>query len=554
MSMAVNTSINERSHCGQGLDKSEESENSTSKIKAELLKSHLCGQSEKVQDGDIMIYKPNMKLIVSNEVYNLQKYEFGKEKNAMQEKVIMLVGSTGSGKTTLINGLVNYIFAVDWGDSFRFKVITEPRGQTIHLSSYTIHHQEGLRVPYTLTIIDTPGLGDFQGIERDTEITEQIRTILTTGGIDKLDAVGFVVQSCLPRLTPTQRYIFDQILSLFGKDIAENILLLLTFADGQKPQVLSGIKEANIPYRKFFKFNNSALYAFNRVGSREEDNGVGEDNVDAMFWKMGERSFERFLKDLSVIKSKSLTLTKEVLNERHQLAILIAGIRVNVQIGLHKLEQLRKEVNALTSHQADIDRSKNFVYTITEETFVKVSVPSGQYVTNCLNCNRTCHEVCEIQDDDRKQECCVMLNGHCRICPANCYWKLHKNIPYKFVCKQVQVQKTAEDLKKKYHEATKKKLSAVNLVKKINEEFEAVQRKVLRMTESARNILARLEEIAFKPNPLSTVEYIDIVIESEKSQARPGWHVRTSDLLNLRKQAEYLKKIVANEFEPFPNL
>ncbi|XP_066967854.1 uncharacterized protein [Macrobrachium rosenbergii] len=554
--MAANTSATERDHCGQSLNVSEEGDNSISEIKREeLLKSLLCGQSEKVQDGDILIYKPNLKPIASNDIYNLRKFEFGKEKDAIQEKVIMLVGSTGSGKTTYINGLINYIFAVDWDDSFRFKLITEPKSQTIHLSSYTIHHQEGFRVPYSLTIIDTPGFGDVKGVERDTEITGQIRTFLTTGGIDRLDAVGFVVQSCLPRLTPTQRYIFDQILSLFGKDIAENILLLLTFADGQKPQVLSGIKEADIPYRKFFKFNNSALYALNRVGNREKDNGDDEDDdFDAMFWKMEKKSFARFFNDLSMIKSKSLTLTKDVLNERHHLEILIAGIRVNIQIGLNKLEQLRKEVDVLTTHQADIDRNRDFVYTITEETFVRESVPSGQYVTNCLNCNRTCHEVCDIQDDNRKHECCVMSNGYCRICPGNCYWELHRNIPYKFVCKQVQVQKTAEDLKRRYQEATKKKLSAENLIKKHQEVFEAVRLKVLGLTESVRKSLARLEEIALKPNPLSTVEYIDVVIESEKSQARPGWQVRTSQLLNVRKQAEYLKKIVDKKFEPFPNL
>ncbi|XP_064106433.1 uncharacterized protein LOC135215534 [Macrobrachium nipponense] len=549
-------------HCGKSLD-SEASNDLMIKIKPEeVLKAELCRQSKTIQDENITIYQPNLKLVLSNEMHKFQKYEFGQEKDAMPEKVIMLVGSTGSGKTTLINGLINYIFAVDWNDNFRFKLITEPesqnqaKSQTVHISSYTIHHQEGFKVPYTLTIIDTPGFGDVQGIDRDKEITQQIRTFFTTGGIrgiDKLDAVGFVVQSCLPRLTPTQIYIFDQILSLFGKDIADNIFLLLTFADGKRPQVLSGIEEAKMPYRKFFKFNNSALYARNKeLESQEQDSGDDEDNAfDTMYWNMGEKSFRIFFKDISMTESKSLTLTKEVLNERHQLEVSIAGIRVDIQIGLNKLEQLRKEVDVLTTHQADIDKNKNFVYTVTEETFLKESIPPGQYVTNCLNCNRTCHEVCEIPEDDRKQYCSAMSNGYCRICPANCFWDLHKNIPYKFVCKQVQVQKTAEDLRRRYQEAEKKKLSAVNLVKKVNEEFEAVQLKVLGMTETVRKSLLRLKEIALKPNPLSTVEYIDILIESEKSQARPGWQARAKQLQNVRKQAEYIKEIADQGFDPF---
>lgn len=548
--------------CGKSLD-SEASNDLMIEVKPEeVCKSQLCNQSVKIKDGNIKVYQPNLKLVVSHEEYKLQKYEFGNGKDAMPEKVIMLVGSTGSGKTTLINGMINYIFAVDWDDNFRFKLITEPeshnqaKSQTSKISSYTIHHQEGFRIPYSITIIDTPGFGDVQGIGRDQEITEQIRKFFTTrgvGGVDKIDAVGFVVQSSLPRLTPTQIYIFDQILSLFGKDIADNIFLLLTFADGQKPQVLSGIKEAKIPYRKFFKFNNSALYArCSKLEREEQDSGDDEDSTfDKMFWEMGEKSFVKLLEGLSLTQSRSLTLTKEVLEERHLLEVSVSGLQVDIQIGLNKLEQLRSEVNVLITHQADIDRNKNFEYTVTEETFETEPIPAGQFITNCLECRRTCHENCQIKDDDQKQGCWAMTNGNCRICPGQCHWKIHRNIPYKYICKQVEVTKTAEDLRNRYEEAKEKKLSAEQLVKEVEEEFQAVQIKVLGMTETVRKSLKRLKEIALKPNPLSTVEYIDILIESEKSQALPGWSARAKQLQEVRKKAEYMKEVADKGFDPF---
>ncbi|XP_064106886.1 uncharacterized protein LOC135215862 [Macrobrachium nipponense] len=480
-----------------------------------------CGQSMKIKDGNIKIYQPNLKHVTSNKKYKLQKFEFGNGKDAMPEKVIMLVGSTGSGKTTLINGLINHIFAVNWDDNFRFKLITEPesdnqaKSQTSEVSSYTIHHQEGFRIPYSLTIIDTPGFGDVQGIGRDQEITEQIRKffiIRDVGGVDKIDAVGFVVQSSLPRLTPTQIYIFDQILSLFGKDIADNIFLLLTFADGQKPQVLSGIKGAKIPYRKFFKFNNSALYARCKELEREEqDSGDEEDSTfDTMFWTMGEKSFMKLIEALNLTQSRSLTLTKEVLEERHRLEVSVTGLQAEIQIGLNKLEQLRKEVEVVKTHEADIDRNKNFTYTVNEETFETEPIPDGQFITNCLQCRRTCHEICFIEKDNDKQGCWAITDKNCRICPGQCHWKRHRNTPYKYICKQVEVAKTAEDLRRRYEDARQKKLSAEQLVKEIEENFQADQIKVLLLTETVRKSLKRLKEIALKPNPLSTVEYIDI--------------------------------------------
>ncbi|XP_068232724.1 uncharacterized protein [Palaemon carinicauda] len=536
-------------HCSKSLD----SETSAD-FMIRAIHPELCRQSQKLDDGDVKIYKPNLRLIASNQEYKFQKYEFGEEKDAMPEKVIMFVGSTVSGNTTLINGIINYIFGVNWNDNVRFTLITESEShnqaktQSNAISSYTIHHRRGFKIPCSLTIIDTPGFGDVEGIERGKEITEYIRLFISTGakvGIDKLDAIGFVVQSYLSELTQTQRYIFDQILSLFGKDIAENIFMLLTFSDGQPPKVLTGIKEAKMPYKKYFKFNNSSLYACNKVVENQDldSEDEGDDNFDAMFWKMGEKSFRMFFKDLNLTEGKSLTLTKDVLKERHQLEVSIACINIDILTHLNKLEQLSGEVGVLRTHQDDIERNKDFEYTVTEETFVKESIPPGQYITNCLECNRTCHENCGIQDDSAKSDCWAITNEHCRICPGKCHWNRHKNAPYKFLCKQEIVKKTPKDLQRRYQEATEKKLSAENLIKRVIDEFDAVQFKVLGLIDTLKKSFQTLNEITLKPNPLSTVEYIDKLIQSERALALSECQARESLLEDVNKQVEDMKEI-----------
>ena len=40
-----------------------------------------------------------------------------------REKTIMLVGATGAGKSTLIEGMINYITDVSWEDEFRFSIL-----------------------------------------------------------------------------------------------------------------------------------------------------------------------------------------------------------------------------------------------------------------------------------------------------------------------------------------------------------------------------------------------------------------------------------------------
>lgn len=539
-----------------------------------IMKGELLAMSTKVKKGKPSIHRLKIKQTLHKRNDRIRKCELGQAENVVMEKVIMVVGATGAGKTTLINGLVNYILGVDWKDDFRFQLIvdddeakqrSQAQSQTRWITSYTLHHRNGFEVPYTLTVIDTPGFGDTSGIKRDQEITQQIRTFFTTQGdegIDHIDAIGFVTQASLPRLTPTQRFIFDSVLALFGKDISDNIFLLVTFADGQRPPVLEGVKVAEIPYRKFFKFNNSALYAAN--GQQDQNwKGAGNNNsadsdedegsFDEMFWEMGEKSFATFFKSLNNTQSKSLVLTKDVLNERHRLETHVAGIHQHIRTGLNKLEQLRIEVDVLKRHETDIEMNKDFTYTITEEAVKTVNIPSGTYITNCLQCNFTCHYPCGIPDDAQKRGCAAMdsSQGVCMVCPSRCVWNVHKNMTYRFEIQTITKTKTAEELKARYEAASGEKLTAEQLVKNVIDDFESVQLQVIFYTDLVRKSLDRLKEIALKPNPLSTVEYIDILIHSEESQRSPGWKDRLKQLEDVRKQAETLQLLAKPGFDPF---
>ena len=170
-----------------------------------------CRLSEKSPN----VYIPLSRTTFDDELW-LKKVEVGTKDKSKREKVIMMVGATGSGKTTTINAMFNYIMGVQIEDKFRLQLIEEDdEDQTrskpkSYIAAYTIHHQPDFKTNCTVTIIDTPGFGDTAGIIRDIEIMWQIKTFFSTegfDGIDMLDAVGFVVPSDPPWLTPGQRYI-----------------------------------------------------------------------------------------------------------------------------------------------------------------------------------------------------------------------------------------------------------------------------------------------------------------------------------------------------------
>ncbi|XP_073804436.1 uncharacterized protein si:ch73-170d6.2 isoform X2 [Danio rerio] len=441
----------------------------------------------------LLIYKLYLKEKWQNIDGSFKRYTFG-ENITKESKTIMMIGATGAGKTTLINSMINYILGVKWEDDFRFVLIDEGQqtspaeSQTSEITAYKINHMDGFRVPYSLTIVDTPGLGNTRGIKQDQKITAQIREFFSArGGIDCIDAVCFVVQASLARLTHTQKYVFDSILSIFGKDIAENIMVMVTFADGKKPPVLEPIKVSEVPCSTdesgeplHFKFNNSAVFAHNNKSAEDEDSDC--ENFDQMFWKLGFSSMHKFFTSLSKIKTQSLTLTREVLKERKQLEVLVVGLQPQINAALTKLDEIKKTRAALKQHMLEMEANKDFEYE------VEVTKYKWTYVK------------------ERKKE-------------------------------------TYQDLKKRFEEANGEVMTKEKIFAELEYELEVVQKIVTGLIGDSKKSLERLQEIALKPNPLSTPDYIDLMIESEKQEAKPGFTDRIQSLMEVRKNAETISKI-----------
>ena len=252
------------------------------------------------QDTSLPIYRiPLQKSEVGgHESYKFQE-KFGKSQN---HKVIILVGEEGSGKSTLIDLVLNYVLQVNWEDDFRFKMTNvHPKyvGQvhehvsTKNITSYTVFPPKGSNTSCIFTIIDTPGFGRLGRSDTLSNMITDFISHSRSHNVDHFDAIGLVAPAAQARLTASQRLFFDSISRLFGTEYSkmrDNLMLLLTFADGERPPVIDAIKAANIPYRdqNIFKFNNSALFA-------EKTKDPEQDQLQKCMWEIGYRSMERFM-------------------------------------------------------------------------------------------------------------------------------------------------------------------------------------------------------------------------------------------------------------------
>ncbi|XP_026547403.1 uncharacterized protein LOC113429106, partial [Notechis scutatus] len=281
-----------------------------------------------VEDRQPLVFALPLEKVPSDASNSCLTYQLGKENPEVPNKVILVMGATGCGKTTLINGMINYILGVQWEDNFRFKLLHETApllgSRTSEVTAYVVNYERGLQCPYSLTIIDTPGFEGTRDAEQDKRVEEQLLEFFSTlGSIDHVDAICLVAQAFLSHSADIQKRTFDSMLSVLGKDLKDNVQLLITFADGATPPVLEALKEAKLPLAQdesgtplHFRFNHSALFVPREYGGRR--NAAAK-----MSWKMSTESMKDFLDSFKMLETKSFTLTLEVLKEHQKREVAL---------------------------------------------------------------------------------------------------------------------------------------------------------------------------------------------------------------------------------------
>ena len=490
-----------------------------------------CVKIERINNLDIYLYPK----------FNFYEFE---ERKALS---FMVVGESGSGKTTLLNCFVNFLLAVNINDEYRYKIIFErinksqSNSQTNQVNIYNIRSIGGYP---PIKLIDTPGFGDTKGIEKDNETFAQIQ-IFFKENLKEITAICFVTKSTNNRLTIYQKYILNRILDIFGKDMKDNFIFLLTFCDGGTPNVIKPLKCPDSPFNEiiesmpqskwYFKFNNSTFYEENR------DNEITE-----IFWKEGIKNFQNFLSKLKSSEKKSLNLTKEVLKERESLeekAKILTNLLKDGLNKVYKLNQIKKEISILKN---DINDSKDYEKIVKIPAVKKIKKNPNFFATTCLICNKTCHSNCEIADDDKKKKCKLMdKNGYCTICPQKCKWDQHKNTNY-------ILEEIFEENKTIFEELKKRYIASINKLSIIKASFIEEKEQLMKIYEECINYkrlicegIKKLESIALKKSCESYEEFFDILIEVEKSEHKSGWEQR----LRLLEMSKEEKKILRDIYD-----
>uniref|UniRef100_A0AAZ1X397 Septin-type G domain-containing protein n=1 Tax=Oreochromis aureus TaxID=47969 RepID=A0AAZ1X397_OREAU len=272
------------------------------------------------------------------------------EKNINKiNKTILLVGERGAGKSTLINALLSYTMGVKREDEVWFQIVSEEKSQTSDVIVYEIFGFEDETLPYSLTIIDTPGYGDTRGLEHDDIISERLLDLFRSDdGVHEVHAVGLVMKASVNRLSDRLMYVFDSMTSLFGKDMEKNITALITHSDGNRPDnPLKALEVGNIKCAKNEK-NEPVHFLFDncQCEKRAEENTISEN-----LWDLTQKNMDQLTDFLEKSSPQKVMKIAEVLNERIRLKACIQNLKERIEYIQLKQREIRSMQEALKKQE-----------------------------------------------------------------------------------------------------------------------------------------------------------------------------------------------------------
>uniref|UniRef100_A0A665TB93 Septin-type G domain-containing protein n=1 Tax=Echeneis naucrates TaxID=173247 RepID=A0A665TB93_ECHNA len=445
------------------------------------------------------------------------------EKNLSKEnKTILLVGETGAGKSSLVNTLLNFAMGVKFEDDIWFEIVeretrSQAESQTSDVIVYEIFDFKENVLSFSLTIIDTPGYGDTRGLELDVMVGQRLFDLFTGhGGVHEINAVGLVMKATENRLSDRLKYIFDSVISLFGKNLGESIVALITYSNGRTPinalQALDAAKikcarnEKNQPIH--FLFDNCQ----NEGRSRETETALRHS------WDLTNRKTKELMLFTDRIRPQKLITTIEVLHTRIKLAACVHNLQDRMRLIEMKQQEIKQIQDALKKHAKEMKKNEKFTVDIDEVYKEKETTRGGirwlffsEGALTCMVCQETCHHPCTVAR--KPKHCKVIEQGHCIVCTNRCPASVHVKENWKYVNKTKKVQKTEEQMKLKYDRNRSEGEKKWSLLENLEKEMIKLTEEKAMWLEEAYGYVVRLDQIALKVDSLSTHVHLDFLTE-----------------------------------------
>ena len=418
---------------------------------------------------------------------------------------VLIMGETGSGKSTLINYLTNY-FRDGSLDNLKVAI---PSKHRMKITEEFIHSEKASSDPSVsqtqvcrqylfkdihhgnkeYLFLDTPGFGDVNGLKQDEINIKNIIDAVTN--LDGLSIVVLVVNGTNIRLTSNIRVVLHQLSSNFPDVILESVIVVLTNVQYHTVNFdLYNLKLDGNIYPMYMQ--NSAFSSPKASWTSVSKPKLQED------WDNSMNEIQRMITIIDKFQSMSVEPFNMMVQSRNKIKSSLHDARLHSSQILQMQDEIHAYEERVKQCDDDKDKFKHFTRKVQERS---VKVPAKYHSTICSNCNYVCHDGCHLQEttkigDQIFRHCLAFITREiCRFCPQRCDYTQHYHDKVTIVVTHPSRTEIIQEIKSKYDQATTNKDTAVDKINTFTSTKNLLEKALLQQIQDIKEECKKLQGI-----------------------------------------------------------
>ena len=455
---------------------------------------------------------------------------------------MLLLGETGSGKTSLINLFYNYALIENLGNDEtklnEVKAYNDINLEDLQSSSMETKTTGTKEYCTTLNeleigIIDTPGFGDTRGFEKDHENIEKIKRILED--TEHINCVCLVMNGRTARLTSFIKYILTEITTVLPKQILNNVIVMFTNTDA-KFDLNCNVEDLlkcdcfdlcdKITADKIFYIDNPCcklLKAKEMLSDKATFQNLARlFNATAEKLQIMHEAIKNF-KAVDTIHFVNLYETKLVIEEKVLNILKESDKEADFDKQIRVQQEELNQKNSFPNYEIIQQKFRNVIMEKTEKPNTICTVKS---------CFSNCHEPCLLDRWQGIHNCkCIGKDEKCTVCGH--HYKVHCHTEFKYIIEECEEHLEVKDYFEKL--ACMEDKSTQGLMQQLEERRKESQKAKEKLSTELRTVLGKFHAKSMNRNYAKVLQtQIDII----KPRLEDPGESHKDSLQNIIKELE----------------
>ena len=383
-----------------------------------------------------------------------------------QRYKMLLIGETGSGKTSFLNFLCNsaliqalgYVEGSEQFHRFNDIKLENVEAKKMESKTYGVKLYKVELCELKIGVIDSPGFGDSRGLSEDKRNAKKIVSALTSE--EYVNCICLVINGRMARMSATLRYVMTEVTAILPRIVLNNVIVVFTnvgdpldlnFDPGSLKDFFGqDIKEENIfclenPYCRLEKAKEKqATLSRKRIAaslqkSFDEAGFMLKDMCEVIkkFAPVHTCHFEELYQKKQEIERRTLRLLTEYDNQK----------------SLEKAIKRAEESVKVASNSKELNANYRSTQTVTRWN----QVPTKRHNTLCgaAHCYSNCHVPCHLPKSFDKEvfRKCRSMDGGDTCTECNHSYRLHHHDEVVHVKEETVEEMIDEETRKRFEDA-----------------------------------------------------------------------------------------------------